>query len=93
MTQYCGECIHYNYRSYKVCFGERNVSGGSVWYRIWSKFRCNIKKCQQYKNYVCNWFVGNEKYKERKRKYEESIKEFNKELEEYDRSVGVNSGI
>jgi len=51
MNPGCGICIHYNQRSYLYTTGQRNVSGGIVWYRAWAKHRCNLKQEHLYPNH------------------------------------------
>ena len=89
MAQYCGDCIHCKCRCYKFCTGQKNVSGGLAWYDAWSKFRCEIRKCQEKKNYRCKFFVGNEKYKKQEEKYRKWREEFDREIEEYNICVGT----
>ena len=38
----CWKCMFYNDRSYLVTTGEKNVSGGVAWYRIWSRYACDL---------------------------------------------------
>jgi hypothetical protein len=47
----CWSCEHYNQRSYKVATGQKNVSGGIVWRRVWAKHRCNLKQEHLYPRY------------------------------------------
>lgn len=44
MKATCCFCEHYNQRSYKITTGQKNVSGGIAWYRVYAKHRCNLKQ-------------------------------------------------
>lgn len=63
MKASCWICAHYCQRSYKVTTGQRNVSGGVAWYRIWSKHRCNLNQEDMYPR-DCNFTFNTELWKE-----------------------------
>ena len=40
----CFKCVSYNQKSYRYTTGQRNVSGGVVWYRVYAKHRCGLEQ-------------------------------------------------
>ena len=68
MNHSCWICKHFCQRSYKVTFGQRNVSGGVAWYRIWAKRRCNLKQEDRYPN-NCDFEENTELRDELNRRY------------------------
>jgi len=60
MRRACCDCEHYNQRSYLCTTGQKDVSGGIVWYRQWAKHRCDLKQEHLYPRH-CD-FKGTPKY-------------------------------
>lgn len=68
MKPSCWKCKHYNQRSYLVTTGQRNVSGGVAWYRIWAKHRCNLEQ-EEYYPRLCDFEENIELWDELNRRY------------------------
>lgn len=87
MNPGCGICISYCQRSYLVTTGQRNVSGGVAWYRIWSKHRCALKQEDRYPKH-CD-FEENTKLREELDKRYPDLAAWRKRLEAAEKVVAV----
>ena len=71
MNVACCFCEHNNHRSYKHTTGQKNVSGGIVWYRTWAKHRCDLGQEHLYPRH-CG-FKGTPDWVTRAKKFEEEM--------------------